>query len=119
MKRLFALIPILLATGLISSNVSAAPQDEIDHLLAFVRTTPCQYERNGTMHTGSEATEHIMKKADYYADDIETAEDFIEYSATKSMMSRKNYQVHCEGQPTIKSSEWLLTELQRYRDTSD
>lgn len=111
MKRLIALFSLL-----VSVSVLADTQDEVDHLIEFVNNTQCQYERNGNMHNGVEATEHIMKKADYYADDIKTAEDFIAYSATKSLMSRKHYKVHCEGQPTIKSSEWLLTELSRYRE---
>ena len=73
-----------LCFSLLVANISHAnPQTEIQHLLEFVKTTPCQYERNGTQHTGVEAVEHIQKKYDYYLDDIKTAEDFIEYSATK------------------------------------
>ncbi|WP_413113587.1 DUF5329 family protein [Thaumasiovibrio sp. DFM-14] len=110
MKKIGFILSLLLPISVMSS-----PQAEIEHLLEFVRMTPCFYERNGVLHTGPKAFEHIQKKADYYADDIQAAEDFIEYSATKSMLSKQRYQVHCEGRPVVYSSDWLLSELQRYR----
>jgi hypothetical protein len=98
-----------------SINVFAATQDEINHLLSFVASTDCKYERNGTMHNGKEAVEHINKKYAYYADDIESTEDFIKYSATKSKMSGKYYKIHCTNKSSIKSQDWLLAELIDYR----
>lgn len=100
---------------LLSSFASSSTQTEINHLLKFVFETKCQYERNGTMHTGKEAKEHIQKKYDYYQDDIKTTEDFIRLSATKSYFSGKHYKIHCLDQPTIKSSDWLLKELKAFR----
>ena len=93
----------------------ANTQTEINHLLNFIATTNCQYERNDTLHSGPAALEHIKKKYNYFKDDIQTAEDFIKYSATKSTLSGKYYHVHCNGQLTIKSDTWLLNELQRFR----
>ena len=109
----FKVITILLS--LLSFNVFASTQDEIAHLLKFVETTECKYERNGTMHSGAEAVEHINKKYQYYADDIKSTEDFIKYSATKSKMSGKYYKIHCANADVVKSQEWLLTELKMYR----
>lgn len=90
-------------------------KNEIDHLLTFVANTECQYERNGTKHTGAEAAEHIKKKYRYYQDKISTAEKFIELSATKSTMSGKYYLIYCRGEPPVKSQGWLLRELKSYR----
>jgi len=104
---------ILLST--LSLNVFASTQDEINHLLSFVESTDCKYERNGTMHNGKEAVEHINKKYAYYSDDIESTEDFIRYSATKSKMSGKHYKIHCSNKSSIKSQNWLLNELMVYR----
>jgi len=98
-----------------SLDVHASTQDEINHLLSFVASTDCKYERNGTMHNGKEAVEHINKKYAYYSDDIESTEDFIKYSATKSKMSGKFYKIHCSHKVPIKSQDWLLTELTVYR----
>lgn len=104
---------ILLAT--FTLNVFASTQDEINHLLKFVASTDCQYERNGKMHNGIEAAKHINKKYAYFSDDINTTEDFIKYSATKSKMSGKYYKIHCNAQKAINSQEWLLMELNAYR----
>lgn len=93
----------------------AAMQDEIKHLLNYVQSTQCIYERNGDMHSGEEAVEHIEKKYAYFSDDIESAEDFIKYAATKSTFSGKHYKIHCEDKTSMSSSEWLLSELARYR----
>jgi len=106
---------IIVLLSALSLNVFASTQDEINHLLSFVASTDCKYERNGTMHNGREAVEHINKKYAYYIDDIESTEDFIKYSATKSKMSGKFYKIHCNNESTMKSQDWLLTELKVYR----
>lgn len=100
---------------LLSTNVHASMKSEIDHLLNFVKTTNCVYERNGKKHTGSEAYKHILRKYNYYEDDVETTEDFIKYSATKSKISGKYYLIHCSNEKGIKSQAWLLEELSRFR----
>jgi len=102
-----------------SFNVLAMPKTEIEHLLNYVSSTHCRYERNGDMHSGQEAVEHIKKKYDYYDEEIETAEDFIEYSATKSTLSGAHYKIHCQGQAPTTSRVWLLAELTRYRKSRD
>ncbi len=105
----------------ITTTGHAIPQGtqlEIEHLLEYVKSTDCQYERNGTQHTGVEAVEHIKKKYDYYVDDIKSAEDFIEYSATQSKMSGKKYKVHCKGLAEQTSQNWLMKELKLYRQSS-
>ena len=93
----------------------AGTQQEIDHLLAYVSATDCLYERNGKQYSGVKARDHIVKKYEYFSDKIESAEDFIQYSATKSTMSGKHYTIHCEGDEAIRSKDWLLAELKRYR----
>ena len=109
---------VLFFMFLLSFNALADSSKEIEHLLNFVASTNCKYERNGEMHSGEEAVEHIKKKYDYFSDGIETTEDFIKHSATKSKMSGNHYKIHCTDQPTIKSSAWLLTELAIYRTSA-
>jgi hypothetical protein len=117
----FAVKKILWATPLFCSVIAtpvwgADMQQEINHLLQFVEHTDCQYERNGKMHSGKEAAEHIKKKYFYFKNDIDSAERFIELSATKSTMSGKFYLVYCLNRPKLKSHEWLLQELNNYRN---
>jgi len=122
LKRVLASITFAISTlafitpSHASSDLSQlSAQQEIDHLLQFVQHTPCQYERNGSRHTGQEAVEHITKKYRYFEEDIESAEDFIELSATKSTLSGRHYQVHCPNQASQTSKSWLLSELDKYR----
>lgn len=105
----------LFLCGILSSQLFAAESSEIQHLMKLIETMECQYERNGTLHTGQEAVEHIQKKYNYYKDDIKTTEDFIEYSATKSKMSGKYYMIQCPGKPVVKSKDWLLQALKEFR----
>lgn len=110
---IFALLPSLAYP----SDLSSETEDQIEHLLTFVSTSPCKFMRNGTWYEASEAAKHIRKKYDYVLGKglVDSAEDFIKYSATKSSMSGKKYRVQCGQEPEIESSEWLLTELSSYR----
>ena len=98
------------------SDVSDAQREEVAHLLGFLRTTTCTVERNAKRHDGENAYSHVQKKYDYFRDDIKTTEEFIEYSATKSTMSGKYYMVLCEGQAPVRTQDWLLRELDTYRE---
>lgn len=98
-----------------SSVIGGVVQDEIDHLLKTVKNTECIFERNGNKYKGSQAFKHIKKKIDYYKDEINSAEKFIELTATKSMMSGQYYMIECKGNKIIKNKKWLLDELMKYR----
>ena len=64
---------------------------------------------------GKRLLSHIRRKYEYYQKKIQTTEEFVEYAATKSTMSRQRYIVYCEGQEPIFSSDWLMEELARFR----
>lgn len=90
-------------------------QEEIDHLLVYVASSPCEFDRNGKIYDGPKARDHMNMKYEHYRSRVKTAEDFIKYSATKSMMSGKKYKIHCPGSETVNADEWLLIELGEYR----
>jgi Family of unknown function (DUF5329) len=110
---------LVLLSLLISQSVFADVPDnqikEVNHLLAYVKNSGCIINRNGSDHLAEEGVSHIENKYDYFRDDISSTEDFIEYSATKSTMSGNFYTVTCPGKKTIKTQDWLLTELKKYR----
>ncbi len=62
MKRTRLLNGLMTSLILFAPIAYSSPQEEIDHLLSFVESTECQYERNGTLHNGVEAAEHIKKR---------------------------------------------------------
>jgi hypothetical protein len=87
----------------------------VEHLLDFVRTSDVIFIRNNKEHPPEKAAKHIEKKYKHYRKKIKTPEDFIEYSATKSMMSGKPYQVRMKDGTVIATKDWLTAELERYR----
>ena len=97
----------------------ADTQQEIDHLLNFVANTFCKYDRNGTIHDGPEARDHINMKYQHYRKKVKTTEDFINYSATKSLMSGKKYKIRCPGSEAVFTSDWLLGELKAFRENGE
>ncbi len=117
MKIIFLLIS-LLYTGFLFADVSGDQLKEVNHLLEFVRASNCIVNRNGDKHDSQKAADHIESKYDYFRDDIKSTEDFIKYAATKSTMSGKYYMVACSGKKEIKTQEWLLDELSRFRFVS-
>ncbi len=93
-------------------------QDEINHLLNFVKNSDCLFIRNKKIHHANEAYLHIVKKYEHFRDEIDTAEAFIEKSATGSLISGKKYHVTCpEQKNNMYSSDWLNEELKLYRST--
>ncbi len=92
-------------------------QAEIDHLLGYIASSKCRFNRNGSWHAMEEARAHIGMKYDYLRDrgKVPDAETFIEDAASRSSFSGKNYLVECPGQPAIPSASWLRSELERFR----
>ena len=90
-------------------------EETIAYLLEFVRTSDVIFIRNGKEHSAEDAVKHIQKKYNHYKKKIKTPEDFIEKSATKSMMSGKLYQIKLNDGTVITCKDWLLAELDRYR----
>lgn len=93
------------------------PTPEIQYLLSSLANSNCQFERNGSWHSPSEASTHLTKKWHYFADKgkIATTEDFIELAASKSSMSGDPYHVQCQGEAVQLSQEYLQTLLSQYR----
>lgn len=111
----FLFILCILCADLVWADVLPDQVKEVKHLLDFVSSSHCIINRNGSEYPAEKAVTHIQKKYDYFRDDIKNTEDFIEYSATKSTMSGSYYTVTCAGEKTIKTRDWLLTELKRFR----
>jgi hypothetical protein len=113
LKYLF--LSCLFINNIAFADVPANQLKEVDHLLAFVKNSGCIINRNGTDYQATKGISHIEMKYDYFRDDINNTEDFIEYSATKSTMSGDYYTVTCPGKRSIKTQDWLMNELKRFR----
>jgi hypothetical protein len=110
---------ILLCVG---SAASAEPaprvRREVDFLLQYIEHSGCEFNRNGTWHDAKAAEEHMRTKYEFLAaqDRIDTTEDFIEKAATQSsVLFGQPYTVKCDGDPPVRSAQWLSAELARIR----
>jgi len=93
---------------------AAGTTEEIAFLLLFIEQSECTFIRNGKHYDALEAREHIEKKYAFYKERINSAEDFILYSATKSSITGKPYMVICNDVNML-TSEWLYTKLDKLR----
>lgn len=117
MKKLWLAL-LLFSSGVCSgAGLSGAGQQEIAHLFAYLETSGCQFNRNGSWHTAHEAVDHLNAKYQYLLkkDMIASAEDFIADAASRSSMSGQPYQVRCGDAAPIESGAWFQAELEKYR----
>jgi hypothetical protein len=115
MKRIWTIV-FAVFSGPIAADVPPAQKPEVEYLLNFVQQSGCTIDRNGKSYPASEALSHIQKKYAYFRGDIESTEDFIELSATKSTLSGKYYTVSCDDGEQIRTRKWLLQELRSFRE---
>jgi uncharacterized protein DUF5329 len=113
-------IKVLILLLVLSTRVSSADNlsDEIQHLLSYVAATECTFIRNGKPYDSDDTVSHIKKKYAHFKNKINTTEEFIEFSASKSLVSDKPYSIECEGQATQLTKQWLLDEVIRYRSSN-
>lgn len=104
----------------IASLISASAAEEsldqtINYLLNYIAHADATFTRNGSAHTPAEAVEHIRAKYEHFKKDIETPEDFIRLSATKSLLSGKPYTVTPKGGKEQPLADWLRDALKAHR----
>ena len=90
----------------------------IEYLLGSVAASDLQFMRNGKAHAGAEAAEHMRRKYKHFEDRIQSADDFIDLAATKSMLSGKKYTVRT-AVGEMATADWLHAVLADYRSAVD
>ena len=116
--RLIGLVLLMLvAAPAPAAELSSSARTEIDALLNTLETSACQFYRNGSWHSGSEAKDHLQMKLEYLVAKgrITDSEAFIEEAATKSSISGQPYTVRCPNQTEEPSAVWLGSELRKIR----
>jgi hypothetical protein len=106
---------LLGAVGTSASDLQAVQVVEINHLITYISDSGCTFIRNGNAYSSAEAVAHINKKYAYFKADIDSAEKFIELSATQSTLTGKKYTLKCPGKEVVESRKWLLEELRAFR----
>lgn len=111
------ILPLIALADTVEQQLPKNQLAEIEYLIAYIRDTDCVLERNDERYSGEQAIEHILRKYDYYREKIHSAEDFIAFSASQSVISGQPYVAYCEGEPPVHGHEWLMRVLQQYRST--
>ena len=88
---------------------------EVAALLDALRTSGCDFNRNGSWYEGDEAAKHLRRKYDYVRSKVAHTEEFIEQAGSTSSMSGKPYQVRCGEAAPVPSGEWLLAKIEELR----
>ena len=102
----------------LSAELSPAGKSEVHHLLTYMEQPGSQFYRNGIWYKDTKAVrEHVELKYNYYTKkgQINSAEDFIKWSASKSEISGKPYMVKRDNGSPMPLAQWLSDELERYR----
>ncbi|TWO73162.1 hypothetical protein FN976_02695 [Caenimonas sedimenti] len=114
-----------LAIGLWALQAAAAPtpapvRAEIEALLGKLESSSCQFERNGSWHSASEARSHLLRKLEAIErrGTIQGTEQFIELAASKSSSSGQPYRVRCGSGAAAGSGPWLHEQLRVIRASS-
>ena len=101
------------------AEINDSELEKIEYLKAVLASSGCEFERNGKRYDAEQAVSHINKKYDYFRDEIDSAEEFIGLTATKSTMSGKPYYIYCPGKEKIESSAWLHDKLGVFTETEN
>jgi len=120
MRNKYAVLTIILPiiiqfAELAAADVPSSQKPEVEFLIETVRTTDCKFDRNGKTYDGKKAASHLERKYKHYKDEITSTETFIEYSATKSMITGADYYIICPGAAPVRSQDWLLQKLSEFR----
>lgn len=110
MKIFMAMLLVIGSSVLNGAPALAQAARDIDYLLTRIEQSPCQFVRNGTVHTPADAATHLRNKRTHVRREF-TPEQFIEIIATKSSMSGEPYLIRCKGQADEQLGAWLRRAL--------
>jgi hypothetical protein len=113
----FAALLAVLVSLAHAGSLPPTAKAEIESILTALKSSGCQFNRNGTWYSGAEAQAHLTKKLAYLADknQIKSAEEFIALGASASSASGRPYQVRCGASPAVESKLWLQDQLKAVR----
>ena len=99
------------------AEAPASTKLEVDYLFSELKTSGCEFNRNGSWYSAAEASAHLSKKYDYLKqkNSISSTEDFIANAATKSSVSGQPYLVKCKDASPVESATWFKEALKKFR----
>ena len=113
-RQLSATLILAAAMAVAAPVFATDTESEIEYLLTTIGTSGCEFIRNGKTHSAEDAESHLRMKYKRGKRYAKTAELFIERLATASSLSKRPYEISCDGgiEPT---GEWLKARLDELR----
>lgn len=88
--------------------------EEVNKLISSVSSSECQFERNGIWYNGRDAASHLKTKFNATEKRLQTAEQFIQFVASSSSITKKPYKIRC-GEKASDARVWLSQKLKELR----
>jgi hypothetical protein len=114
MRTLILMLLLTSAWGYADTR-STEIEAEIEFLLDHVRSSQLVFIRNGKDYDAQEAYEHMIAKYRHFERKVHSAEAFIEYSATRSLISGRPYRVRLSDGTEMEAGVYLLERLAQFR----
>ncbi|NRR31289.1 DUF5329 domain-containing protein [Oxalobacteraceae bacterium] len=117
LRTFFFALAFALSSPAFAAEPTPEAKQEITYLLNYLKSSGCEFNRNGTWYGADEAVNHLNKKYDYLLKKglLSSTEDFIKQAATESSMSSKPYLVKCGANSPTQSSPWFKAALAKRR----
>jgi hypothetical protein len=104
--------PVLAQQTAEQSNVE---QQKIGWLIGSVAALhDARFIRNGQAYDAARAADHLRLKLRFAGDRVKTAEEFINYCATRSSMSGRRYSIRFGDGRTVDAATFLRARLAAY-----
>lgn len=86
-------------------------KERIEMLLQAVEKSGLVFVRNGSEHDSKKAASHLADKWKRAADQVTTAEQFIEQIASRSSTTGRTYEMKLEDGSVVPAADWLQERL--------
>ncbi|HSV96914.1 MAG TPA: DUF5329 domain-containing protein [Spirochaetota bacterium] len=94
-----------------AADIDPLERGRIHSLLNALERSGFAFIRNGASYTAREARAHLKMKLDRAGGRVKTAEQFIDYCATRSSSTGRPYLVRLPDGSTVEAGKWLRTRL--------
>lgn len=111
LKLILGFALVITTISPLSAAPSAREKQRIDALIAAVEKSGLIFIRNGSEHSAADAASHMRLKFNNAGNRINTAEQFIDYLASKSSITGSPYFLKFPDGRTEKAGIWLHRKL--------
>ena len=117
MKTLLRISMALMLGLFVGTALARAPLSETQKIESLIDSLSslkgAVFIRNGSEYSADQAVHHLRMKWDHAGSKVKTAEDFIQYCASKSSFSGEKYQIRLANGKTEYSEDYFREVLMR------